>query len=327
MDLLLAKVQGIDAAIDGNNLTALVFPGSSSAGIAAKAGYPTVIVPAGYLSTSSPYGIGFTGNAYSEATLVSLAYSYEQATKVRQPPGSALRLLPVSTQILPSQVVNYASGATGSVAPGEMVAITGIGIGPSQTASLKITANSHIDTSAGTTRVLFDGIPAPIVSSQATQIVAIVPYGVSGKTSSKMTVEYNGQVSAPMTVPITDVAPAIFTDQRLGKGSPWLSMWRAWLHYQPSESGAKRVQHRLFRDRGRTREHDREYLANRWKACGSPAADSGCAGNRVGKQPERERALRRRFARKRRNHAGERAVGCQCALGRAAAYRPSRRKE
>jgi len=50
--------------------------------------------------------------------------------------------------------------------------------------------------------------------------VAIVPYGVSGKTSSKMTVEYNGQVSAPMTVQVTDVAPGIFTDQPMGKGSP-----------------------------------------------------------------------------------------------------------
>jgi len=220
MDLQLAKVQGIDAAIDGNNLTALVFPGSSSAGIAAKAGYPTVIVPAGYLSTSSPYGIGFTGKAYTEATLISLAYAYEQATKVRQPPGSALRLLPVSSQLQPMQVVNYASGATGAVAPGEMVAITGTGIGPAQTANLSITANNHIDTSAGATRVLFDGIPAPVVSAQSTQVVAIVPYGVSGKANSKITVEYNGQVSAPLTVPVTDVAPGIFTTQPLGKGSP-----------------------------------------------------------------------------------------------------------
>jgi uncharacterized protein (TIGR03437 family) len=68
--------------------------------------------------------------------------------------------------------------------------------------------------------VLFDGVPAPIMSAQSAQIVAIVPYGVSGKASSKMTVEYNGQVSAPMTVAVTDLAPGIFTDQRLGKGSP-----------------------------------------------------------------------------------------------------------
>jgi len=219
-DLQLAKVQGLDAAIDGNNLTALVFPGSSSAGIAAKAGYPTVIVPAGYLSTLSPYGIGFTGKDYSEATLISLAYSFEQATKIRQPPGAALRILPAGPQIQPTQVLNYASGAGGSVAPGEMVAITGTGLGPAQAAGMTITPNHHIDTRASTTRVLFDGIPAPMVSAQSGQIVAIVPYAVSGKTSSKITVEYNGQVSAALTVPVAAVAPGIFTDQPLGNGPP-----------------------------------------------------------------------------------------------------------
>jgi amidase len=219
-DLQLAKVQGLDAAIDGNNLTALIFPGSSSAGIAAKAGYPTVIVPAGYLSTSSPYGIGFTGKAYTEATLISLAYSFEQATKIRQPPGSALKVPPAGATIQPNQVLNYASGFSGPVAPGEMVQINGSGLGPAQTAGMTITLNNHIDTRAGTTRVLFDSIPAPIVSAQSGQVVTIVPYAVSGKTSSKITVEYNGQVSPPVTVPVTNVSLGIFTDQPLGKGSP-----------------------------------------------------------------------------------------------------------
>ena len=50
-----------------------------------------MIVPAGYLTTAAPFGLTFTGKAYSEATLISLAYALEQATKVRQPPGSAWR--------------------------------------------------------------------------------------------------------------------------------------------------------------------------------------------------------------------------------------------
>ena len=52
MDLQLAKVQGIDATMDSNNLDALVVPANNAAGIAAKSGYPSVIVPAGYLSTN-----------------------------------------------------------------------------------------------------------------------------------------------------------------------------------------------------------------------------------------------------------------------------------
>jgi uncharacterized protein (TIGR03437 family) len=89
-----------------------------------------------------------------------------------------------------------------------------------QTTTSAITANNHIDTIAGGTRALFDGIPAPIVSAQSGQIVAIVPYGVAGKISTQLQVEFNGQHSAALTVPVTDVAPGIFTDQPLGKGSP-----------------------------------------------------------------------------------------------------------
>jgi amidase len=217
-DLQLAKVQGIDATMSANQLDALLFPGSGSAGIAAKAGYPTVIVPAGYLSTASPYGISFTGGAYSEATLISLAYSFEQATKVRQPPSSAWRVLPQSTSIQISSVVSYATGAAGPVAPGMMVAISGSGLGPDQAAAMSV-ATGRITPVAGTTRVLFDGVPAPILSAQANQIIAIVPYGTFGKTTAQVDVEYNGSRSANMPVALTTAAPAIFTSKPLGQGT------------------------------------------------------------------------------------------------------------
>jgi uncharacterized protein (TIGR03437 family) len=212
-------VQGIDATMEANNLTALVFPANNGAAIAAKSGYPSVIVPAGYLSTASPFGITFTGKAYSEPFLIALAYSFEQATKVRQPPGSALRLLPVSAQVAPAQVAHYATGIAGPVAPGEMVAISGVGLGPSQAAAGSVTASRRIDTSAGGSRVLFDGIPAPILSAESRQIIAIVPYGMAGRQTARMTVEYGGQSSAPLTVPLTDADPAVLGDQPLGKGA------------------------------------------------------------------------------------------------------------
>jgi uncharacterized protein (TIGR03437 family) len=219
-DLQLAKVQGIDATMDQNQLDALLFPANNGAGIAAKAGYPSVIVPAGYLSTNAPFGITFTGKAYSEPTLISLAYAFEQATKVRQPPGSAWRLLPVSATISPGQVMNLASGASGAVAPGEMVVISGSGLGPGAMTSISFKSNGNIDTINGNARVLFDGVPAPIIGAQSAQIVAIVPYSVAGKTSAQMRVEYAGQTSAAVAIPVTDAAPGIFTAQALGQGAP-----------------------------------------------------------------------------------------------------------
>jgi amidase len=98
-DLRLNGEHGIDEVMKALRLDALVFPGPSSAGIAAKPGYPTVIVPfgfvpndggpdfpAGFVPRPQPYGVGFTGGACSEPRLLELAYAFEQATKRRVPP-------------------------------------------------------------------------------------------------------------------------------------------------------------------------------------------------------------------------------------------------
>jgi amidase len=100
-DLRLAGAEGIDATLKKYNLDALVFPGASGAAIAAKAGYPTVIVPfgtipnaptvpfpPGFAARPAPLGVAFTGTACTEPRLIELAYSFEHATKRRAPPPS-----------------------------------------------------------------------------------------------------------------------------------------------------------------------------------------------------------------------------------------------
>jgi len=97
----LARTEGIDALMDKHRLDAIVAPtggpawltdlvngdhvagGSSNA--AAVAGYPNINVTAGFLS-GLPVGISFFGRAWSEPTLIKLAYSFEQATKARRAP-------------------------------------------------------------------------------------------------------------------------------------------------------------------------------------------------------------------------------------------------
>ena len=56
--------------------------------VAAVAGYPHITVPAGYFR-GLPIGVSFFGRAWSEPTLIKLAYAYEQATKHRRPPTFA----------------------------------------------------------------------------------------------------------------------------------------------------------------------------------------------------------------------------------------------
>jgi len=97
----LAREQGIDGVMDKNHLDALIAPtggpawltdlangdhfagGSSNA--AAVAGYPNINVPAGFVF-GLPVGISFFGRAWSEPTLIKVAYAFEQLTKVRKPP-------------------------------------------------------------------------------------------------------------------------------------------------------------------------------------------------------------------------------------------------
>ena len=101
-DVALAGSHGIDEVMKAQNLDALLFPAASGAAIAAKPGYPTVIVPfgtvpnaptppfpAGYEARPGPYGVSFTGMACAEPRLIELAYAFEQASRRRVPPPSA----------------------------------------------------------------------------------------------------------------------------------------------------------------------------------------------------------------------------------------------
>ncbi|GHI00250.1 amidase [Neobacillus kokaensis] len=81
-----AKVQGLDFALNKYNLDAIVFPADEGSIISAKAGYPSIAVPAGYTEAGEPVGITFARNAFSEPVLIEAAYAYEQATKFRKPP-------------------------------------------------------------------------------------------------------------------------------------------------------------------------------------------------------------------------------------------------
>jgi amidase len=100
-DIRLSATHGIDEVMKAQNLDALLFPGPIGASIAARPGYPTVIVPWAMVPNApttafpetfkalpQPFGVSFTGMACSEPTLLKLAYAFEQATKKRMPPPS-----------------------------------------------------------------------------------------------------------------------------------------------------------------------------------------------------------------------------------------------
>ncbi|WP_251032348.1 amidase family protein [Mesobacillus foraminis] len=86
-DYRISATEGIDVAMAEYELDALLFANNRGAAMPAKAGYPSVTVPAGYTKANKPVGVTFTAKAYSEPKLIELAYSYEQATKHRMAPA------------------------------------------------------------------------------------------------------------------------------------------------------------------------------------------------------------------------------------------------
>jgi amidase len=97
MDLLANKTRGMDAYMNQHKLDAVLFAGSMGAAIAAKAGYPSVMVPGGFISgidgkdtPDYPLGVTFAGRAWSEHKLLRLGYAFEQASQMRKPPPGLL---------------------------------------------------------------------------------------------------------------------------------------------------------------------------------------------------------------------------------------------
>jgi amidase len=101
-DLALTRT-GLDAVFNGpdgvegtrDDFDAILFPQNRGAGAPAKAGYPSIVVPGGFtapvapVTEPSPFGVTFSGRAFSEPTLIGLAYAYERATRHRRAPESA----------------------------------------------------------------------------------------------------------------------------------------------------------------------------------------------------------------------------------------------
>jgi amidase len=97
----MSRTQGIDAVMNKHRLDAIIGPtggpawptdwingdhfGGGCSTPPAVAGYPNINVPAGYVF-GLPVGISFFGRAWSEPTLIKLAYAFEQTTKHRKPP-------------------------------------------------------------------------------------------------------------------------------------------------------------------------------------------------------------------------------------------------
>jgi len=111
--------------------------------------------------------------------------------------------------VVVNAVVNAASFRTGPVAPGELVTIFGKEMG---------SAAGVFENTLGQTRVLFDGVAAPVLFARTDQVTAVAPYALAGRRSAEVQVEYRGATSSPQTLAVAESAPGLFTASATGSG-------------------------------------------------------------------------------------------------------------
>lgn len=135
------------------------------------------------------------------------------------PQTIAVEFTVAAEPVVVTSIVNAASLATGAIAPGEIVAIRGIGLGAAIGAAYSVDPSTgKVDTTLTGTEVLFGGVAAPILYASASQIIAIVPYEIGGQSQLIMVVQYGGGVSAGTTLQVNSAAPGMFTLNGAGSG-------------------------------------------------------------------------------------------------------------
>ena len=117
-----------------------------------------------------------------------------------------------------SCAVDSASFKPNFVSPGELVSLFGAGIGPAAGVPAVLDATEHLPTLLAGVRVLFDGNPAPLLFVRSDQVNAVTPFGLAGKASTQIQIEYQGVKSEPLAVPVNSANPGIFTLDSSGSG-------------------------------------------------------------------------------------------------------------
>lgn len=118
-------------------------------------------------------------------------------------------------------VVSSVGSSANGYAPfsaGQLISIYGSQLGSAAGAGPQLGPDGIVGTLNHGTRVLFDGLPAPILFARADQINTAIPCALSGHSITQMVVENHGVQTAPMTIPLNEAAPGVFTANGTGAG-------------------------------------------------------------------------------------------------------------
>jgi uncharacterized protein (TIGR03437 family) len=131
---------------------------------------------------------------------------------VSKGPGRILDRTPIHGQADPKVtcVAHAATFLSGSVAPGEIVALFGPGIGPDVAASFRLDADGRVPAYLGGVSVYFNGVASPLLYVSKNQINTVVPFETSIWTRTRVEVVKNGAVLPSAEVGVVGANPGVF---------------------------------------------------------------------------------------------------------------------
>jgi len=203
-----------DFNLDGNLDLAVANTGSNTVSILMGTGTRVFLPQMEFSVGSAPAWIGVTDFNLDGKPDLMVANSLSNTISML----ANVTTVPNQPSITGHAVVDAASFRDGSVAPGEVVTIFGSNLGPTRLTGYQLTASHFVSTTLAQTRVMFDGIAAPLLYVLNDQVSAIVPYAVGGQTETQVVVEHNGVPSGTLTIPVVASAPGLFTATASGKG-------------------------------------------------------------------------------------------------------------
>jgi uncharacterized protein (TIGR03437 family) len=146
----------------------------------------------------------------SPGTIFSSAVAHRTAS------GAFLAAFDLATSSLGGSVACAVDGLTnmtvGPLAAGQLISLFGHGLGPEQPLTASISGPAPLPVVLGGVTVMFDDIPAPLIYVSSSQINVSVPWEISGRGSTIMTVTVNGNLVASRAFVVAPSAPALFVD-------------------------------------------------------------------------------------------------------------------
>ena len=183
-------------AIGSNTGTTVAFSASAAVGAESGVNWLTITPTSGSTPATVTAGV-------NTAQLVpgqhSGSITITPTDGLTAPKTVAVTLTVSASTVVVRQLLNAATLAPTPVSPGENVTITGAGVGPAVGVVASPTAAGAIETRLADVRVLFDGVPAPLLFVRSDQINAIVPYALHGRALTS----FNSKSAAAFRSPST----------------------------------------------------------------------------------------------------------------------------